>query len=395
MLDFIAAIVDLPARVAGSAGERMGQALLAGRLDELGFRAVLAGAVCAPRIPVILGLHSLFFLGSALLAVFKPGFLALALSGLTLLSTFGELRGKPRLLRRLLLKRMTTNMIAVHERQQARGRLVLVAHGDVSPSSSLLLPWARRWYLDRERPGRSVHPASIVLIAGFVQLCAAAQRWAGEEHAWLGVVAVAALFGAALVHLGTLALALDWWRSPAQQGAVSNASGMAVALAVAESLKDSPLENLEVWVVVSGARQPDSGGMKGFLYQFGHLLDRDSTWFINLDAVGAGQLGFALAEGRWRHSSYRPAIPDCAATVAAADEFRAVRSFSCPGGTDAGPVTRAGYRAITLSGLVDGRAPGPFGRGLDGITDVDDGALTMAHGFALALAREIDARQAG
>lgn len=395
MVAFIQSVLDLPPREAGSVGERMAQAMLAGRLDALGMNAVIAGAVCAPRVPVILGLHSLCFLWAAVLALFDPGAFSFGLTAITLLSFWGELRGSPRLLRKLLLKRITCNMIARTGQPEARGRLVLVAHSDVAASSSLLLPWARRLFLDRERPGKSVHPGSIVLIAGVVQLFAAAVQWSREELSVLVVVLLAGLLGAVLVHASALALAVDWWRSPPQPGAVNNASGMAVSLAVAEELANKPLKNLELWVLTTGARQPDAGGMKGFLYQFAHILDLDTTWFVNLEGVGRGDLAYAISEGRWRTLPYRPSIPAAAEKVASTTDFRSVRSFASPGRTDAGPPTRAGHRSVTLSGLVDGRPPGPLGSQHDDLDAVDPNALLRARDFTLALLREIDSSLPG
>jgi len=395
MMNFIRDVLALPPREAGSEGERMAQAMLAGRLDELGMSAVVAGAVCAPRVPVILGLHSLFFLWAAVQALFAPGPLAFFLSAITLLSFWGELRGSPRLLRKLLLKRITCNMVARAEKPSSRGRLILVAHSDVAATSSLLLPWARRLFLDRELPGKSVHPGSIVLIAGVIQLFAAAVQWSRDDLSVLVVVLLAGLLGAVFVHSAALALALDWWRSPPQQGAVNNASGLAVTLAVAQQLERQPLEHLELWVVASGARQPDAGGMKGFLYQFSHMLDRDSTWFVNLEGVGRGELAYAVSEGRWRTLPYRPSIPAAAERVASQSAFRSVRSFASPGRTDAGPPTRAGHRALTLSGLVDGRPPGPLGSQSDDIDAVDGDALLAARDFTVALLREIDSSLSG
>jgi len=390
MMSFIEGLLRLPPREAGSEGERMAQAMLAGRLSELGMSAVVEGAVCAPRVPVILGLHSLFFLWAAVLALFDPGPAAVAITAITLLSFWGELRGSPRILRRFLLKRITGNMVARAQHSAPSGRLILVAHADVAGSSSLLLPWAKRLFLDRERPGHSVHPGSIVLIAGVVQLFAALVQWSREGMSFLAVALLAGLLGALLVHLACLALAVDWWRSPPLPGAVNNGSGMAVALAVAQRLVAEPLANLELWVVATGARQPDAGGMKGFLYQFTHLLGRDSSWFINLEGVGRGDLAYAVSEGRWRTLPYRPSIPAAAERVAANEAFRQVRQYKAPGGTDAGPPTRAGHRAVTLSGLVAGRPPAPLGNSGEGLDDLEPAALDMAVEFTLALIRELD-----
>jgi len=390
MLSFVEGLLRLPGREAGSEGERMAQAMLAGRLDELGMNAVVEGAVCAPRVPVILGLHSLFFLWAAGLAWFDPGPLAVLVTGVTLVSFWGELRGSPRILRRFLLKRVTANMVARAPLTAPKGRLVLVAHADVAGSSSLLLPWARRLFLDRERPGKSVHPGSIVLLAGVIQLLAALVQWSREELSFLAVVLLAGLLGAVVVHLAQLALAIDWWRSPPLLGAINNGSGMAVALAVAQRLCAEPLENMELWVVATGARQPDAGGMKGFLYQFSHLLHTDSTWFINLEGVGRGELAYAVSEGRWGTLPYRPSIPAVAERVAARSAFRQVKQYESPGRTDAGPPTRAGHRAVTLSGLVDGRPPGPLGTTDEGVESLEPVALEQALEFTVAVARAID-----
>ena len=390
MISFIDDLLRLPGREAGSEGERMAQAMLAGRLDELGMSAVVEGAVCAPRVPVVLGVHSVFFLVAVALALFAPGPAAVCISALTLLSFWGELRGRPRILRKLLLKRITGNMVARVERPDAQGRLSLVAHADVTSASSLLLPWAKRWFLDRERPGVSVHPGSIVLIAGVVQLFGSLVQWLREGLTVVAVVLLAGLLGAALVHLVALALAVDWWRSPPVPGAVNNGSGMAVAWAAAKSLGERPLENLELWVVATGAREPDASGMKGFLYQFRHMLDRDSTWFVNIEAVGSGELAYAISEGRWRPLAYRPSLPAAAEQLASQAPFREVRQFSVPGSTDAGPPTRAGHRAITLSGLVNGRPPASLGTHDSALETIDEAALDKALEFTLALARHID-----
>jgi len=81
--------------------------------------------------------------------------------------------------------------------------------------------------------------------------------------------------------------------------------------------------------------------------------------------------------------------------VASTTDFRFVRSFASPGRTDAGPPTRAGHRSVTLSGLVDGRPPGPLGSQHDDLDAVDPNALLRARDFTLALLREIDSSLPG
>lgn len=373
-------------RTAGSEAERTCQAAMAGRLHDLGLDAVVQSAVTPPAVSLVLGLHAAFFLASALLVVVAPAWALLA-SAVTLLSFWGELRERPRILQKLLLKRITGNMVARRANPDARAQVVLVAHADVATSSVLFQPWVKRFILHREVAGRGVHPGSLVIVAGGVQILAAAVVWAGGGL-WLGP-AIGLTF-ASIVHAGLLVLAIDWWRAPAAPGAVDNGSGLAVALAVAEELTRDPLPHAELWVVASGAREPEAAGMSAFVRQFEHLLDRERTFFVNIDDVGQGKLHFVTSEGRWERLSYRPTLPGLAEQLAAHPPFLRVAPTEVVGTTDAGPPTVAGYRAVTLSSLVAGKRPEVTHTHEDTLDAIDPASLVEALEFTLALCRSID-----
>ena len=204
-MEFIEAQRDFSGRVAGSEAERMCQNALAGRMDRLGMEAVVEGAVCPPQLPHILFLHAVFFLGALLLSLFRP-LSGAAVSALTLLSFWGELRGRPRVLRRLLLKRITGNMVARFRNREASGKVVLVAHADVASASRLFLPWARRFTIHHKNPIRTMHPGTLVLVAGAVQSVGALEQWSRPD---ISLFALTAFLGAAVVHGLRAGLALE------------------------------------------------------------------------------------------------------------------------------------------------------------------------------------------
>ena len=386
LLEFIGEQSAFRGRVAGSEEERNCQAALAGRLDRLGLEASVEGAVVPPLSQHILFVHGLTGLFACILTLLKP-LLALLLGAVATLSFWGELRGRPRLLRGVLMNRLSGNMIARLRNDRARAALVLVAHADVASSSLHFRPLVKRFTIRREQPGRTLHPGSLVLVAGVVQVVVAAHLWSSPEGSTLAMVG---LLGAALVQGALLALAVDWWRSPPVEGAIDNASGLAVAWGVAKALVDEPLKNTELWLLATGDREPDCGGMRSFLHQSAYMFDPGSTFFVNIDDVGRGDLHYAIAEGRWHKSAYRATLPGLAERLAQRPEFSDVRETTLVGTTDAGIATSRGFRAITLTSLVDGHRPGLLHTHDDCLEAVEPETVEKAQRFALELARQVD-----
>ncbi|MCP4871855.1 MAG: Zn-dependent exopeptidase M28 [Proteobacteria bacterium] len=386
LIEFIEAQSDFRGRVAGSEAERTCQATFAGRMDRIGLDAVVEGAVCPPPLPNILILHAGVFLGALLLSLARP-IPGTLLSFVATLSFYGELRGRPRILRWFLLKRITGNMVARLRKPDARGKVLVVAHADVASSSALFHPWVKRWTTHREQPGRTLHPGTLVLAAGAAQTIAAAEQ---GSRADISAFALTLFLGAAFIHVGLLVLALDWWRSPPVEGAIDNASGLAVAWGLAKQIARQPLQNTELWVVATGDREPEAGGMRAFLTQFRRHLDPDTTYVINIDEVGLGKLHIVTAEGRWARLPYRPTLPGLAERVAAGPEFDGIGEAEVVGTTDAGVATEAGLRAVTLTSMIDGERPMLLHTHDDVAAAVDPESLGEALRFAVALVRAVD-----
>lgn len=421
LLELVEQLCSLSGRVAGSEGERQAQELLAGRLRTLGFDAVVEGAVCPPRPPFVLLVHAGVALLSVLLVFVRP-VLAAVLAALAGLSFWGELRGGPFLLQRVLLKRISGNMVArlrppgleparsdFDQRQPPK--IVLVAHADVASSSALFHPWIRPFWDETqaedpdestERPIPSdrdqrrgkrlrVHPGTIVLVASVVQT-ATALGWAGGLRGPLPLVLLGACV---LVQIALAVVAIDWWRSPPVEGAVDNASGLAVLAGVAEAVAERPLHHAELWIVATGDREPDADGMGAVLFQFGALLDPRNTFFINVDDVGQGRLHVGTSEGRWDRLPYRPFLPGLAERLARSGRYGSVGLAELIGTTDAGPPTEAGFAAVTLTSLVDGRPPRVLHTADDRYDALDPDALFAALRFTTALVRATDAEIGG
>src|SRR6059058_4371997 len=86
--------------------------------------------------------------------------------------------------------------------------------------------------------------------------------------------------------VGTAVFA-DVARRPVCPGANDNLSAVAVLVALAERLQAEPVPGLRVMLVSCGAEEVLQGGIHGFAVRHFPALNRDRTWFINLDTVGS------------------------------------------------------------------------------------------------------------
>src|SRR5262249_41629673 len=96
--------------------------------------------------------------------------------------------------------------------------------------------------------------------------------------------------------VGTAGFA-DVARRPACPGANDNLSAVAVLVGLAERLRSHPVDGLRVLLVSCGAEEVLQGGIHGFAARHFPSLDRNRTWFLNIDTVGSPRLILLEGEG--------------------------------------------------------------------------------------------------
>jgi len=195
--------------------------------------------------------------------------------------------------------------------------------------------------------------------------------------------------------VGVFAL-IDIELSPIVPGANDNASGVATALSLAAELKAETPSNLDVWIVLTGGEECLMQGMRSFVRAHRGELDRSSTYLLNLDSVGAGDVRFEVGEGPAVTYELGSRLTELCAAIADADAegpnaFRAAplrHGFA----TDALPARLAGIPATTITCLAPGAmVPANYHTAADVPEAIEPEALDRAHGFALELIRRLDA----
>jgi len=199
----------------------------------------------------------------------------------------------------------------------------------------------------------------------------------------LGVLAGASVLGAFIAD--------DRMRQPSQ-GANDNASGIGVALALAEQISAEPFEHTEVVLLFTGAGHVFSDGINAYLDRF--APPKDFSAFIDLSGVGAGDLIYAARQGLSAFSDVR-ATPQMAVLAAATarrhPELR-VSGHDAAILSDGAVLAQRGYESITISAIGHDGVPLQWNRALDNVIGLDSQTLASAVRYVMALAQATAAK---
>ena len=390
-MEDIRRLCSFEGRRAGTDAERRAANWLAERLRGIGRRAEVEPTYVHPQWAAVAGLHCLLALAGSLIAITAPpvGF-AIVLA--TALSLYLDLNGRFHLLRRLFFRRASQNVVSRGSRPGAPGRVILTANYDAPRTGGAYRPGRRR-LADRLARNLPVpfSPARLVFWSIALLLPAIGLRMAGIEENWVSVIQLPPT----LVLVVATFLLADVELSDVVPGANVNASGVATALSLAEELDREPPGHLDVWVVLPGAGEGIHEGMRAFVRQHRDELDVETTWFVDLDGVGAGDVRYEISQGRVVSFGMDSRLTELCDAIADADREGedAYRAAPLKSGFSSGslPPILAKYPATTITCLRDGElTPANYRTAADVPDAIDSEALERAHGFALDLVRALD-----
>lgn len=389
--ELIDELCSFEGRWPGTDAERRAANHLAGRLRGSGRRALVEPTYVHPEYALVIAAHLLLAIAGSLLAlVIAPvGFVLVLFAAASL---YLDLNTRLYLLRRLFFRRASQNVVSPGSRPSAPARLILSAHYDAAKTGFAFGP--RAVGLLQRLPARArvlAGPLRLVFWGGIAPLLAISGiRLAGVDVQALDLLQL--LVTAML--LVALLLLLDIWLSPVVPGAIDNASGVAAALAVTAALDAEPPQNLDVWVLLSGAEECLGEGMRSWVRAHRGELEPENTFVVNLDSVGFGTPAYQLSEGAIvSYPMDRRLVELCAAIAdaGAGGGEPAVAAVRHPLTGDALSAQLGGLRSISIRGAERGIALFPEHHTHADTPDrVDPKSLTAAVDFALELARQID-----
>jgi Zn-dependent M28 family amino/carboxypeptidase len=211
-------------------------------------------------------------------------------------------------------------------------------------------------------------------------------RMAGLDDNWVSILQVVPT----VLLILAVFLLIDIALSETVPGAYDNASGVAAVLSVAEDLRATPAENLDVWVLLPGSEESLDEGMRAFMRRHRKELDKENTLFINVDSVGYGTPHYQTAQGPIITYPMDPELVEFCEAIATAEPRYGARPVRVSLSDDATPVRVRGFRVTSIIGLKEGLPPPWYHTHEDTPDKIDEGAMTNAVEFVQALVGLLD-----
>jgi hypothetical protein len=297
-----------------------------------------------------------------------------------------DISNGPRLFRRAAAPRKTTwNVVGACGESDAPRTLVVLAHHDAAPTGAIFDDRLQAWLGERfpgvlERVDTSL-PIWWAMLAGPGLVGAGALR---DRRGMIGAGLVASAVAVAAFE--------DIARSPIVPGANDNLTAVAVLVALAERLREQPAAGLRVLLASCGAEEVVQGGIYGFAARHFPALDRERTWFLNLETVGSPKLVLLEGEGPVVMEDYFDR--DFRDLIGRAAEQAGVpmrRGMRARNSTDAVIPSRAGYPTATLASMDRHKALSNYHQMTDTAENVDFRTVRAALTVTEAVARELAA----
>jgi hypothetical protein len=380
LLAEIDALVEVGRRAPGSDAERRAASHLEGRLRELGREVEVESIDVWPNWPLAFALIAAMSVLGSVLSVSVPlvgAILALLAAVLMFLDASVLLPT----VRRPLGRRAAQNVVSWGDREKP-GLLLLVAHYDAGRGGVALGQKAEeRRATIGQLIRRPVGPLEPVFYAELAVLVFCLLRLPGLG----GVLLTVLQFIPTALLIVAVALLLDIAVSGTKGGENDNASGVALALHLAERFGGGNLEHFDVHVLFTGGQKAVAAGSRAFFKKHKGDLARERTVVLNLDAVGSGTVRYAGREGPLIAIKAHPQLVKLCDGIAEDDEEEntfGARAIVNRSPSDAYAARSAGIPAITI---------GCRGR-LDYVpARVDEEAIQRAEGFCAELIQRLDA----
>ncbi len=217
---------------------------------------------------------------------------------------------------------------------EAKQRMVLVAHLD----SHRAVFWFASDFMVRVFGPISIGAIYGVFLAIPVYILLALTHW--QVFTWLAMLLLLlhfiAWFTGVTADLGRY--------SP---GANDNASGVGTVLALAERFRDQPLQNTELWLVLTGCEESGGDGIFALVKEYGTILK--DAFFLDFEMVGIGDgVRYVRVEGNLARFTIPSEIEALIKDVGKPYGLQPADAMLVAGSTESNILLKFGLKSVSL-----------------------------------------------
>ena len=303
-------------------GERQAAEYLAGRMKEIGLATTVEDFKISPHYYWVYFTHTLLAIMAGIATIWTrpawiPWLMAAVLAFITV-SFWGDLTTKFHLIRNIIPRYPSQNVVSVIPNDKAARRIIVSAHIDAAKVGSLVFnpdldEKVAKFYKEKFDSTPNVMMPILLTMAGMMVVAIVRAIVPSGAAMWTVTWILQGICTAGLL-VATVSF-FDIGIGVYVPGACDNLSGIAGCMSICERVLAEPLANCELEFVGFGCEESIMMGAVQYMKKHGRDLDRDNTYFINLESIGYGTVRYGTSEGFVRVRPYSAELVAIAADL--------------------------------------------------------------------------------
>jgi hypothetical protein len=398
MMKEIETMAAFPTRGPTKPGERQAAEYLAGRLDDLGLDAAIEGYKVSPHYYWVYFTHTTLAILAGVATIWtRPAWIPWLMAGILAFITvsfWGDLTTKFHLIRNIIPRYPSQNVVASIPKEGARKRIIVSAHIDAAKVGELVFnpkidEAVAKFYKEKFDSTPNVMMPILACMVGMLAVAVVRGIFASGAAMWIVTWIIQGI-----CTLGLLVATVSFFDIGVGiyvPGACDNLSGIAACMSICEKVLAEPLENSELVFAAFGCEEAIMMGAVQYMKKHGRELDRDNTYFINLESIGYGTVRYGTSEGFVRVRPYSEELVSIARGLKESGEFSEIGTYDVRLGTDAMVPLVRGFKAISILGFNENNFVPNYHTPQDTPENMDIRVTERARDLALRMIRELDA----
>jgi len=397
MMKEIETMAAIPMRGPTKPGEREAAEYLSRRMKEIGLETSVDSYRVSPHYYWVYFTHTALAILAGVATIWTrpawiPWLMAAVLAFITV-SFWGDLTTRFHLIRNVIPRYPSQNVIGVIPNEKATRRIIVSAHIDAAKVGELVFnpdldEAVAKFYKEKFDSTPNVMMPILATMVGLV-VAVVVRAIAGTGTAmWIVTWIIQGI-----CTLGLLVAAVSFFDIGIGKyvpGACDNLSGIAGCMSICEEVLSAPLENSELTFAAFGCEEAIMMGAVQYMKMHGHELDKENTYFINLESIGYGTVRYGTSEGFVRVRPYAEELVSIARGLKESGEFGEIGTYDVRLGTDAMVPLVRGFKAISILGFNENNFVPNYHTPQDTPENMDIRVTERARDLALRMIRELD-----